>query len=145
MLNKTDCPHSAVRIASNIGLLVLAGVVGGLLVLALTGCAGLPLEGSEPVQLPYYLPGTDMQLFTASPAGEPGPATDWITLGVKILGAVTGTSGLLSLASPNGRKAWSKVGDPQAGIVESVKALGNVATFGYVPPPASIKPDRTEP
>lgn len=56
-------------------------------------------------------------------------------IGVASTAAVSATS---AAASKNGRAAWSVVGDPQNGVLESLHALGHVTTFGLVPPPASV-------
>lgn len=110
---------------------------------SLAGCAGMPRtvyvpdgEGGvvERVEVPHYLPGTGVEIYSTEPAGaEGGP--NWLLLGAQILGVLTGTSGLLAAFSPAGRKAWGVVGDPNAKWGPTVKALGNVATFGAVPPP----------
>jgi len=122
-------------------ILMLAIIAVGVIAsVVLFGCAGLPVqdEAGQDV-LPYFVPGTDMQMFTASPAGTPDTAPTLLDIGLKIAAAVTGTSGVLSLLSKNGRKAGAVVADPQAGVVESIKALGHMLTFGAVPPPAAAK------
>lgn len=119
-------------------VLVAVAVLG---ILSMIGCAGLPVQGSDPPEIPYYVPGTDAVMFTASPAGAVATG-GWMGLALKAVGLVTGTSGLLSLASSNGRKALSVVTDPEAGWLPSAQALGHALSFGTVPPPAPAAEDK---
>lgn len=94
-------------------------------------------DGSSTTSLFGFIPisATDTEGNTTFfSAGVAGP-TDWLGIGLKVIGGLTGASGLLALGSKNGRKSWETVADPQAGTLASLKALGNVATFGAVPPP----------
>ena len=110
---------------------------------ALAGCAGLPrtvydAAGAERQEIPYFVPGTNVEAFSAAPAGTGEPVgVDWLTLGLQVIGGLTGTSGLLAALSPAGRRTLGVVADPDASWKSTARALGNVATFGTIKPPAA--------
>lgn len=97
-------------------------------------------DGSSETSLFGFIPisATDSEgnthMFSVIPAGP----TDWLGMGLKILAGVTAGSTALSAASKNGRRQLETVADPEAGTLKSIQALGNVATFGLVPPPKEV-------
>ena len=158
MLTKSEAQHRALRVAGNLAAVVLwAAVLATIAVAVLAGCAEVqraPQPGMTDAEagttwtfafpawiaaIGTWIWGGIVVLFTGGGTGEPGGGVDWLTLGLQVVGALTGTSTLLSAFSPAGRKAIGVVADPNAKWSSTIKALGNVATFGAVPPPASVK------